>query len=315
MDITQIMNRGIFFCTKQEWTIQYVTKCIIQGLDDLGIPYSIGNYNLIDTTKAVCCVDLSLFTPDYYSTDTMKLGGLENFDMKLVVLSASDSNSFINVNVPFFATHELRDYVFEGRIRIPMAFGLSYEIINDSTKYNLNVKRESAFLSCHKRTRNQSVRDSAEFLIIPHFRKHMHIDNTMSDKEQYYYRLSKYEACLTYGGTFYSKPNCFEPIPGFHRKECVIIRWDNWKIWEAFAFECLVINLNFEKYGFQLPVMPIEGEHYLGIDLEDTKNSCERIMDLRHKWREIAIAGKKWAIKHYSPIAVAQRFINQLASL
>jgi len=45
--------------------------------------------------------------------------------------------------------------------------------------------------------------------------------------------------------------------------------------------------------------MPIEGEHYLGIDLVIQKNSCERIMDIQSKWRDIAKAGRKWAFENY----------------
>jgi len=317
MDISQIKKRGIIFSTPKEWNVQYVTACIIQGLKELDVPFSIVKDNLIDMSKAVCCVDLSQYNHIHIhnKNEIINFGGLENTDMKLVAISSSDNNSLLDVNIPLFATHEVRDYYFEGKIRIPMGFGLSNEIIDSSKLYDLNDTREISILSSHKRTGNQSIRDSAEFSIVPHFKKHFFVDNKLSSLEQYYKRLSRYSACLTYCGCFLPKPNTDIKVPGVYKTETVIVRWDCWKIWESFAFECLVINLDFDKYGFILPVMPVEGEHYLGIDLEDPKSSCERIMDMRSKWRDIAKAGKKWAIENYSPKIVAQRFIENLALL
>jgi hypothetical protein len=90
-----------------------------------------------------------------------------------------------------------------------------------------------------------------------------------------------------------------------------IYQWDSWRLWETFATGSLVVNVDFEKYGLELPVMPTNFKHYVGIDLLNPQEGIERINSLSiNEIQNIANDGATWAHEHYSPKAVAQRFIE-----
>jgi hypothetical protein len=90
----------------------------------------------------------------------------------------------------------------------------------------------------------------------------------------------------------------------------VVVRWDSWRFWESLAAGCLTFHLDFEKYGFLLPEMPMPWKHYIPIDMADPVGSVERFMDSRSRWSEIAHGGREWALKHYSPTACARRLLR-----
>lgn len=61
--------------------------------------------------------------------------------------------------------------------------------------------------------------------------------------------------------------------------------------------------------------MPENWKHYVGIDLATIKQDVERIMDEWEKMEEIAANGRLWALEHYSPLAVARRFLQTVDHL
>lgn len=96
--------------------------------------------------------------------------------------------------------------------------------------------------------------------------------------------------------------------------------WDNYKLWEAFAAGCCVITLDLDYYGVQLPHMPTNGEHYIGIRLDNSSlnETALRIKnDVLGKYNleEIANAGKEWALKYYSPEGAANEFLEKLEEI
>ena len=88
------------------------------------------------------------------------------------------------------------------------------------------------------------------------------------------------------------------------------MRWDSWRFWESLSAGCLTLHLDFNKYGFLLPEMPIQWQHYIPIDMEDPVASVDRFMASRLRWAEIAESGRQWAIEHYCPAACARRFLE-----
>lgn len=74
-----------------------------------------------------------------------------------------------------------------------------------------------------------------------------------------------------------------------------VFQWDSWRLWETFAAGTVVINLDFKKYGYVLPVMPENWKHYIGIDLKNPSAFLDRLA---------------WAIEHYAPKAIALRFLD-----
>jgi hypothetical protein len=92
-----------------------------------------------------------------------------------------------------------------------------------------------------------------------------------------------------------------------------VFQWDSWRLWETFSAKTVVINVDFNKYGIELPVMPENFKHYIGIDLLNPKESIIKINSLSYQELEqIANEGAKWADENYSPKAVALRFIEIL---
>jgi hypothetical protein len=137
----------------------------------------------------------------------------------------------------------------------------------------------------------------------------------------YYNKLSKTAACACYGGVFalawgnYNKYTAKvarqinEIIPLFAWDR--VRQWEAWRLWEAWVAGCCVVHVDFDKYGCQLPVMPQNKVHYLGIDLnnlEDFENSV-RNNDLLE---QIAENGRNFVLQHYTPRAIATRLLETL---
>lgn len=96
-------------------------------------------------------------------------------------------------------------------------------------------------------------------------------------------------------------------------KEDRIIQWDSWRFWETLALGSVPLHIDLEKYGVELPVMPKNWEHYIGVDLNNIKTDVERILDDKKTVYSIAKKGEAWVIDNYSPLASAQRFIKLIS--
>lgn len=90
-----------------------------------------------------------------------------------------------------------------------------------------------------------------------------------------------------------------------------IYQWDSWRFWETFANESLVVQIDLEKYGIILAEMPKSGTHYLGADLQQPESAIELLKDTE-QMQGIAVAGRQWALEHYSPKAQAERLVRWL---
>ena len=85
--------------------------------------------------------------------------------------------------------------------------------------------------------------------------------------------------------------------------------WDSWRFWEAMAAGCVSIHADFDKYGMALPVKPVNWEHYIGIDFDRPKDAVDRIIAEPEVLERISFQGRAFALKHYSPVPVAKRFL------
>lgn len=72
----------------------------------------------------------------------------------------------------------------------------------------------------------------------------------------------------------------------------------------------LVVHLDFDKYGFELPEQPTKNRHYLGFDLNDPTRSHSILESAMESAEEISLRGQRWALDNYSPRAVANRFLK-----
>jgi hypothetical protein len=88
------------------------------------------------------------------------------------------------------------------------------------------------------------------------------------------------------------------------------VQWDSFRFWEALAAGCAAINIDLDRYGVALPVMPTNWTHYIGIDFDRTDEAVDRIVSDLGVLDRVAAAGREWAIEHYSPRALAARLLQ-----
>ncbi len=102
-------------------------------------------------------------------------------------------------------------------------------------------------------------------------------------------------------------------LPGpIQRRFTALGQWDSFRLWETFSLGACAILPDLDRYGCELPVAPVAGEHYLDIDpARPTKQQLDAIRDTE-RLVEIGARGRQWAMEHYSPLAIAQRLLTRL---
>ncbi|GEM_PF-450654 len=121
----------------------------------------------------------------------------------------------------------------------------------------------------------------------------------------YYKHLKESVACASFAGWM---------VPDSGSGETFVEWWDSWRFWESLAAGCVTFQVDFEKYGIKLPVMPENWRHYIGIDLDNIQNTVDRIANDPGILEQISQEGRMWAIENYSPVPTALRFLNIIRS-
>lgn len=151
--------------------------------------------------------------------------------------------------------------------------------------------------------------------------------------EKYFVELNSSMFSLAFGGVFVPRPYpsngatnfrhlvnraILKAVPGLRGRGYLqfLVQYDSWRLWESFIANTCPLFLNFEQNGFQFPVNPIAGKHYIDVDLFNFKESVDRICALSDdEVKHIGQQGREWAFEHYSPKAMAQRLLNILDSV
>lgn len=222
---------------------------------------------------------------------------------------------------------------------VPWQFGLSNRILN-AVHPKPFEERNNSFL-VNFRVKHQ-LRDYVNDKIRPIVEKYLTWDNTMEYNNKggmeemdllywkqtggrhfpsYYNRLSAAKSCACYGGVFavpYGNYNKYTArmarevnriIPLF--KWDRVRQWDSWRLWETWAAGCSVIHINLEKYGCVMPIMPKNGVHYIGIDL-DNLAPFKEILSNPARMAEIAENGRQFVLEHYVPEKIAECLLSLL---
>ena len=313
------------------------TGCLAEGMMDLGIPVKLSTAQI--TSRPVSLplkgLDLaSLVSPPYasfagYVVDITHTNQFMPFDGlgggRLAYLNQSDTATFASVPAEYllFAAHE-NAFAHKGGARRPIAFGLSNGLIAATEARPAFQKRRRAALRNFRASLNQSLRALLDITYVPALERHLPVDDELRTPDDYLAAMLNTAVCLAYGGDFYT------PImgnPWFARKEpqlaaahafarldakAMVLRWDSFRLWESFAAGCLTVHLDFEKYGFALPVPPVAWKHYIPIDLDDIAGSVSRLMDRESDWARIAEEGRAWALEHYAPRPTAMRVLSDM---
>lgn len=307
----------------------YAAECLASGLRELGVRTSANVAHELFQQRELGAfrdgVIVFSITEDVFEPALIQ--GIADFKPghKVILSMADVTNTILTPpRVLSLMTHENRFLTIAGR-RQPWAFGLSHSRIQAAQGGKPFAERQRVLLRNFRPSHGQSVRDSMDCVILPQLEPHFQIDWSIAT-ENYFDRLRSCVGCLAYGGQYGTnllRNNFFATVPEFeplrqwtrhvtYHREPVILRWDSWRWWESLAAGCLTFHLDFEKYGFALPVMPEPWRHYIPIDASDPKGTAERLLREEPRWAEIAAAGRAWAIEHYSPRPTAQRFVDLL---
>lgn len=308
--------------------------CLAEGVQALGIPIKVSTARV--TSRPVSMpfkgVDLTPLVSqpfagfDGYIVDISHSNQYMPFEGigtgRLAYLNQSDAASFCRIPDEhlLFATHE-NDFAVQFGRRIPIAFGLSNGLIAATQNPPPFAQRRRAALRNFRATLSQSLRALLDLTYVPALGRAMPVDRNILAPDAYLNSLLETQICLAYGGDLYS------PIAGnawFAKNDpalaaahsfkemkapAVVLRWDSFRLWESFAAGCLTVHLDFDKYGFALPVKPEAWVHYAPIDLGDIAGSVDALLAREKDWPAIAAAGRAWALEHYAPAPTAIRVL------
>jgi Glycosyl transferases group 1 len=104
----------------------------------------------------------------------------------------------------------------------------------------------------------------------------------------------------------------YEVLGRFDRRPYRSVQWDSFRFWETMAAGCVAFNVDIEYYGVDLPVMPENWKQYIGVRFNLLDQLIERLGDDPESIERISREGRRWALEHYSPHAVARRFLAAL---
>jgi hypothetical protein len=90
-----------------------------------------------------------------------------------------------------------------------------------------------------------------------------------------------------------------------------VFQFDSWRFWESLVGGCCTIHVDLDKYGCTFPEQPVNGNHYIGVELERPEMVLQ-ILESDKKLDAISSEGMNWARQNYSPNAVALRLLNHL---
>lgn len=331
-------SRGVYFCS-DSGRFSYAAFCLADGLNQLGVPvysnieashplatFSFNAAPESSLLRASYCAVLDVHGAcDLFPNTVRRIAPIHE---RTVALCMHDNiaNFILEGQLPLFCSHENSFYQLAG-VRIPIGFGVSQKLLENSIRVpSFKARRGYALNSFHP-SLHQDVRACMELLFEPNLRQHLRIEHQYTDtREAFWALLQQSGFSLCYGGMFVQDLRrspffmSIEAVREFWEHiECrattVIARWDSWRFWESLVSGCVTIHLDFERYGFKLPVMPENWKQYIGIDMANPKQDVERIMDEWDRMEEIAWSGRLWALEHYSPVAVARRFLETVRRL
>jgi len=264
-----------------------------------------------------------------------------------VYLDCEDNNKTYN-KIPEFRQFDLilRTH-FNSKLNYgnnfqPWVFGLSNRILQElNTIPDFTHRKKQILVNFRHWKSGHPVRNISCSKLIPQIENILSINNFVDDPNHhpqagyhylqwlqtggrhypnYYKRLQESVACTCFGGFFVptwpSDPGNLinrgmkQLLAKLKLQSNTILQWDSWRFWESLAAGCVTFHVDFEKYGITLPVMPENWRHYIGVDLDNVQATIDRITENPEIMEYIAQEGRSWAIKNYSPVPTALRFLE-----
>jgi hypothetical protein len=342
--LKHVRRSGVFFVFPRADCELYWSSCLAGGFQELGIPI-FSNFNLYplgETVRPTWLFPHSSMPPAMAALIIGDVSELEKCShecrrvaefvtsqpQRRVLLCMADSVNTLDFPFPssVFVAHRTERIRPRGKL-IPWAFGLNRDVLKKIDAARSQGPRRPVFIRNFRPSFNQCVRQVLDLAFVRNLSKHFDIDSTIDDGvdrflQNHYSRLATAFGCLAYGGSFiedYSR-NPYLAARGHAERwvvgdDPVIIRWDSWRFWESMASGCLTVALDFDEYGFQLPVMPENGVHYVGLRFDQLSEALGVLIGDRDRLSEIAEQGRRWAITHYASAPMALRFLSTVEHL
>lgn len=339
------MNQVDFLIPSQKPT--HIACCLMQGFHQLGweVYANVSHTSWIDTrgistpfartsgdfvrhvpnlTHGLLIVDASKGLGAYEASlkDTQK-------HRPIVMVNMDDAANFVDYDEGYltFTTHYNRLAMRRGTLR-PLGFSLSQDLIDLAEETDLAHKANTVVKNFTP-SFQQSVRNSLELSFIELMKAHFPVQEHLTSPEDYVKQLAGATLVCAYGGE-YLPPimrnsylrNQYAGTPRANLydfktfdTESAVLRWDSWRFFEAAVMGCAPIQLDFAKYGFELPTNPKPWEHYIPIDLTTVNALPQKLGHMvaadPDSLARIGRQSRAWVLEHYSPRAVASYVLDQ----
>ncbi len=219
------------------------------------------------------------------------------------------------------------------------AFGPTGRILRETNRAPAFAGRERRVFVSHRVAHPLRTRANTRFLepLARRLPLHRHADDFVPPEDAYhrlqwhqtgrrhhpayYEELGRSRAAACFGGKLDGPPltGISPPRSAWRRlrirlglTEDRLVQWDSFRLWEAWCSGAVTLHLDLARHGALLPEMPVNGVHYLGVDLDRPEEAIERLCDDDEGIARIAAAGRSWALEHYHPAAVARRLLRTI---
>jgi hypothetical protein len=347
-----VTKAGLYILTTSE-KFSHPASVLIQGLTGIGFPVATSMTNP-ESDGRHCKVDLSAlpiekrdprhgddlmvldvttdltgYTPEYLNEWFENIRRFWAGRTPTLLYSSDDAN-YVDFPEDFRVFHAHRNCKMDKNPHAhALAFGCSQELLLDADRRcSSRELRKALVVDNFNPSFRQSVRESLMLSLLPRLERILPIDRRLLYGSDYGDQLATSFFMLAYGGEYVRPKTDFwyldqtlseidkQRYTFRHREvDIAVFRWDSWRFWEGLAYGCIPIQLDFEFYGFDLPVKPVGWEHYVPIRLdalEDTASGMEQLLANPRRLEEMGRASQRWVQGHYQPQAVAERFLNTL---
>jgi|GEM_PF-3859851 len=140
----------------------------------------------------------------------------------------------------------------------------------------------------------------------------------------FYQMLGQHPLSLAFGGYMWESPAVLA-FPDWAKKLAklwwlklqkapasfyTLYNYDSWRFWEVMYAASVPVHLDLAAWGCTLPVMPIAGQHYIGVQGYDFAKTVTQIDSLsQEQIRYISMAGRQFAQEHYGPEGALRHFL------
>jgi len=309
------MRESFFIFNNPGEKIGYITSQFIQGArlagcsvstnvetfdsDGRFCPGNLGNYGITFQPKPkvsdIIIIDETRFLSgeaDVGQTSLNYYSNLQKNFRTALIYSNDDVNQItFPTNIAIFLPHQIKGFT-KNPCAFPVPWGFTVEGFELAEAKIKSRERINNIIINFNPTHRQTVRESLMAAIETSVLKGLTFDKRQLFDSCYAEQLSEAKFILAVGGAYHWPKSDYDYLRSrmtereiwleefpLRTRTVGITRWDSFRFWEAIAFGCLPIQLDFEIYGFDLPIVPEKWLHYIPVDLANIAQSLSQLAD------------------------------------